>query len=82
MILKVGICIQKATSGYKIAIVTTLYYNHENVISQHLKSLFQSQNDMKHEVFDDMPVLCMYACMPLKPVLLGNHSLLLQILAQ
>ena len=64
MIVKVEICIQQATSGYKIVTVTTLYYNHKNFISQHLKSLFQSQNDMKHEVFDDMLVPCMYACMP------------------
>ena len=58
----------KVTSGYKIVTVTTLYYNYENVISLHLKSSFQSQNDMKHEVFDDMPVPCMYGCVPLKPV--------------
>ena len=37
---------------------------------------------MKNEVFDVMPVPGMYACVPLKPVLLGNHSLLLQNLAQ
>ena len=37
---------------------------------------------MKHEVFDDMRVPCMYAFVPLKSVLLGNHSLLLQNLAQ
>ena len=82
MIVKVEICIQQATSGYKIGTVTTLYYNHKNFISQHLKSLFQSQNDMKHEVFDDTSVPCMYAFVPLKPVLLGNYSLLLQNLAQ
>ena len=62
MIVKVGICIRKATSGCKIVTVTTLYYNHENFNSQHLKSFFQSRNDMKHEVFDDTPVPCMYAC--------------------
>ena len=82
MVVKVEICIQKATSGYKIVTVTTFYYNDKNFISSHLKSLFQNQNDMKHEVFDDTPVTCMYACVPLKPMFLGNHSLLLQNLVQ
>ena len=31
---------------------------------------------MKYEVFHDTLVPCMYACVPLKSVLLGNHSLL------
>ena len=38
---------------------------------------------MKFETFHDTPVPYMYACVPLKPVLVGNHSLLfLQVLAQ
>ena len=73
MIVKVEICIQRATSRFKIITVTSLYCKHQNFISLHLKSLFQSQNDMKYELFHDTPVPCMYVCVPLKPVLLGNH---------
>ena len=42
-----------------------------------------SQNDLKFEVFHDMPVQFMCACVHLKRVLLGIHSLLfLQNFAQ
>ena len=81
--MKVEICIQRATSRFEIIRVTSLYCKHQNFISLHLKSLFQSQNDMKYELFHNTPVPYMYVCVPLKPVLLGNHSLLfLQNLGQ